>query len=82
MTVSSSTFLPISQARKNYRSQNTDDETILANQTDNVWDPEWFHQSFINIPTDISNQAITTISIHTEYVKIIPLTIDATPLNF
>ena len=31
---------------------------------------------------DISSQAINTISFHQDYVKIIPLTIDATPLNY
>ena len=28
------------QARKNFRPQNTDDETVLAEQSDYVWDPE------------------------------------------
>ena len=31
---------------------------------------------------DISSQAINTICIHKDYVKVIPLTIDATPLNY
>ena len=36
----------------------------------------------MNIPQDISSQAISTISFHRDYVKVIPLTIDATPLNY
>ena len=32
--------------------------------------------------TDISSTGITTISTHDDYVRIIPLTIDATPLNY
>ena len=36
----------------------------------------------MNIPTDISSQALGTISIHKDYVKVYPLTIDATPLNY
>ena len=36
---------------------------------------------FLNLPIDISSQAISAISIHKDYVKIFPLTIDATPLN-
>ena len=53
----------IEQARKSFRPQNTDDETVLAEQSDYVWDPEWSHESFNNIITDISSQAISTISI-------------------
>ena len=71
----------IAQARKKIRPQNTDDETVLAEQSDYVWDPEWSHESFINIPTDISSQANSTISIHKDYIRVYPLTIDATPLN-
>ena len=70
------------QASKNFRPQNTDDETVLAEQSDYVWDPEWSHESFINIPTDISSQTIGTISIHKDYVRVYSLTIDATPLNY
>ena len=69
------------QARKKFRQQNTDDETILAEQTDYVWDPERSHESFIKITTDISNQKISTISIHNNYDRVYPLTIDATPFN-
>ena len=71
----------IALARKNFIPQNEDDESVLAEQTDYVWDPEWFHESFINLPTNKSSQAISTISIHKDYVKVYPLTIDATPLN-
>ena len=72
----------IEQARKNFRPQNTDDKTVLAEQSDYVWDPEWSHELFINIATDISSQAISTISKHKDYVKVYPLTIDGTPLNY
>ena len=72
----------ISQARKNFRPQSTNDDTVIAEQSDYVWDPEWSHPAFINIPQDISSQAISTISFHRDYVKVIPLTIDATPFNY
>ena len=72
----------IAQARKNFRPQNTDDEIVLAEQSDYVWDPEWFHESFFYIPTDISRQTISTTSIHKNYVRVYPLTIDATLLNY
>ena len=38
--------------------------------------------SILNFPADISSQAISTISFHKDYVKLIPLKIDATPLNY
>ena len=60
----------IAQARKFFRPQNTVDETILAEQTDYIWDPERSHEFFINIPTDISSQAISTISIHKGFVRV------------
>ena len=47
-----------------------------------VWDTEWSHPSFIIIPTDISSQAITTISIKRDYLRITPQTIEATPINY
>ena len=72
----------ISQARKNFRPQSTNDDTVLSEQSDYVWDPDWSHPAFLNIPQDISSQAISTISFHRDYVKVIPLTIDATPLNY
>ena len=72
----------ISQAKKNFRPQNTNDDTVLSEQSDYVWDPEWSHNAFLNIPKAISSQAISTISYHRDYVKVIPLTIDATPLNY
>ena len=40
------------------------------------------HPLFMNIPTDISSKEINTISIHKDYVKVIPFTIDATPLSY
>ena len=63
----------ISQTRKNFRLQNSTDETVLAEQSDYVWDPEWSHPLFLNIPTDISSQATSTISFHKTYVKVYPL---------
>ena len=72
----------ISQARKNFRPQNSNDDTAIKEQSDYVWDPEWSHPTFINIPQSISSQAIRTISYHRDYVKVVPLTIDATPLNY
>ena len=72
----------IAQARKNFRPQSTGDDTVIAEQSDYFWDPDWSHPLFLNIPIDISSQAISTISIHKDYVKVFPLTIDATPLNY
>ena len=72
----------ISQARKNFRPQNSNDDTAITEQSDFVWAPEWYHPTFINIPQSISSQAISTISYHRDYVKVIPLTIDATPLHY
>ena len=72
----------ISQARKNFRPQNPNDDTAITEQSDDVWDPKWSHPTFINIPQSISSQAISKISFHRDYVKVVPLTIDATPLNY
>ena len=68
-------------SKKKFRPQNTNDDTVLSEQSDYVWDPEWSHHAFLNIPQAISSQAISTISYHRDYEKVIPLTIDATPLN-
>ena len=72
----------ISQARKNFRPQNSNDDTAITEQSDYVWDPEWSHPAFINFPQSISSQAISTISYVRDYVRVIPLTIDATSLNY
>ena len=72
----------IAQARKNFRPQNSNDDTAITEQSDYVWDPEWSHPAFISFPQSISSQAISTISYIRDYVKIIPFTIDATPLNY
>ena len=72
----------IEQARKNFRPQSTNDDTVNAEQSDYVWDPEWSLPAFLSLPADVSSQAISTISFHRDYVKVIPLTIDATPLNY
>ena len=67
---------------KIFRPQSTNDDTVIAEQSDYVWDPERSHPLFLNIPTDISIQAFSTISIHKDYLKVFPFTIDATPLNY
>ena len=72
----------IAQARKNFRPQNSNDDTAITEQSDYVWDPEWSHPAFISFPQSISSQAIGTISYIRDYVRVIPLTIDATPLNY
>ena len=72
----------ISQARKNFRLQNSTDDMVLAVESDCVWDSEWSHSLIINMPTDISSQAIGTNSINKYYVTIYPLSTDATPLNY
>ena len=72
----------IEQARKTFRPQSTKDDTVIAEQSDYVWDPEWSHPAFLNFPADISSQAINTVFFHQDYLRIIPLTIDATPLNY
>ena len=72
----------IEQVRKNFRPQSTDDETVLGEQSDYAWDPEWSFKLFINIPTDKSSQAISTISFNKNYVRVYPLTIDTTPSNY
>ena len=66
----------IEQARKTFRTQSTNDDTVIAEQSDYIWDPEWSHPAFLNFPADISSQAISTISFHQDYVKTIPLTND------
>ena len=43
----------ISQARKNFRTQSSTDHIALAEASDYVWDSEWSHTLFINIPKDI-----------------------------
>ena len=60
----------IEQTRTNFRPQNTDNETVLAEHSEYVWDPEWSHESFINIPKDISSQTFNTTSIHKDYVRV------------
>ena len=72
----------IGDARRHFRPQNNTEETVIQEQSDYVWDPDWTHPLFINFPTSILSQTIDTISIHRDYIKIIPLTIDATPLNY
>ena len=59
----------IAQSRKNSRPQSSNDETVLAEETDYVWDPDWSHPSFINMTTDISSTAITNFSVDKKYVR-------------
>ena len=72
----------IALSRKSFRPQNSEDETVLADETDYVWNPDCSHPLYIIIPTETSSQTITTFSINKGYVRIIPLTIDATPLSY
>ena len=72
----------IAQTRKKFRPQSINDDTVIAEQSDFVWDPDWSHPPFLNFSVDISSQAISTISIRKDYVKVFPLTTDATPLNY
>ena len=71
----------ISKARKNFRLQNSADDTVLAEQSDYVWDPERSHPLSFDMPTDISSQAISTNIINKDYIKVYPLTTDAQHLN-
>ena len=52
----------ILQARRNF-GPHFDEEAVLADTADYVWDPEGPHVLFFNIPNDISKAAITTFSI-------------------
>ena len=72
----------IALSRKSFRPQNSDDETKLADETDYFWDSDAYHPLFIKIPTDISSQAITIISIKEDYDRINPPVNDATPLKY
>ena len=72
----------IAQSRKIFRPQSSDDEIVLADETDHVWDPDWSHPSIISIPTDLSSTAITTVFVNKNYVRITPPTIAATPLDY
>ena len=69
----------IERARKKFfRPQSTNDDTVIAQQSDYVWDPEWSHPLILIILIDISSQAISTITIHKDYVKVFAFTINAT----
>ena len=72
----------IHEARKNFRPQRNTEDAVIQEQSDYVWDPDWSHPLFINFPNVISSQAIDTISVHPNFINIIPLTIDATPLTY
>ena len=72
----------VAQARKSFRPQSTNDDTVITEQPDCVWEPDWSHTLFLNFQVDIASQAISTISVHEDYVKVFPLTTDATPLNY
>ena len=60
----------ISQVRKNFRHQNSTDDKVLEEESDFVWDSEWSDPLFINIPTNISSQAIGIITINKDFVKV------------
>ena len=36
----------LSQARKNFRPQNSNDDTAITEQSDYVWDPEWSPENY------------------------------------
>ena len=57
----------ISPARKNSRPQTPNDETVLADKTNYVWDPEWSHTLFFSISNNISIATSATVS----YTKIV-----------
>ena len=59
-----------------------DEDTILADKTDYVREPEWYHERFFDIPKCISSSVIETISVNKNYFKVTPLTTDTTPLNY
>ena len=67
---------------KTFRPQSTNNNFVIAEQSDYVWDAECSHPAFLNFPVDISSQAISTISFHKDYTKVIPITIETTPLNY
>ena len=52
----------IEQARKTFRTQSVNVDTVIAEQSDYVLDPEWSHPAFSIFSVDISSQAISTIS--------------------
>ena len=60
----------IALSRKSFRPQNSDNETVLADEIDYNRDPDWSHPLFIKTLTDISSQAVTTIFIKKDNVKI------------
>ena len=72
----------IERARKNFRPQSTDDENVLAEQSDYVWDPECSYKTFTNLPTDKSSRTISIVFVNKDYIRVYPLTVDATPLNY
>ena len=45
-------------------------KTILADETDYIWDPNWYHDMVFNIPSVLSSEPVQTI-----YSK------DSTPFN-
>ena len=58
------------QARKKFRPQSADDETVLAKQLDYVWDPEWSSELFMKIPTD--TYPLTVDPTHLNYNSFLP----------
>ena len=40
----------IGDARRHFRPQNNTDETVIHEQSDYFWDPDWTHPLFINFP--------------------------------
>ena len=72
----------IALSREILRPQNSHDDIVLADERDYVWDVVWSHPLLIKITTDVSSQAITTISISKDFVRKTPFTFDAIHLNY
>ena len=56
-------------SKKTFRTQ-TNDQSILADKTNNVWQPQWCHLLFFSKLNDISSEAIATISVHRDYLGV------------
>ena len=61
---------------------NSNDETVLADETVYVCDPEWVYKLTFDIPHNISSAAITTVSKRKDYPEVTLLTTYTTPMNY
>ena len=64
------------ESKKNFRPQTSDDETLLADQTDFLWDPERSRMLFFSSPSDISCASIANVSVHKDDLRVTLLTTD------